>query len=84
LEIRSNPAVVEAYLGGAIDTVERSDVRAHNGAFPAIPGLSATRQAALLSTFGSVDELKKANVSDLMGVPGIGRTLAHRLVQALQ
>ncbi len=40
------------------------------------PGISASRKKALLVAFGSIDRLKKAPVSEIAAVPGIGQKLA--------
>jgi excinuclease ABC subunit C len=42
-----------------------------------VPGIGPTRRAALLARFGSVAALKRASTEDLMGVPGVSRTLAE-------
>ncbi|MBW3086237.1 UvrABC system protein C [Austwickia sp. TVS 96-490-7B] len=45
-------------------------------ALDGIPGLGPTRQAALLSQFGSVAALRQATPDELCAVPGIGPALA--------
>ncbi|GGI95386.1 UvrABC system protein C [Saccharopolyspora subtropica] len=49
----------------------------------AIPGLGATRRAALLKHFGSVRRLRQAGVDEIAAVPGIGRRTAETVHQAL-
>lgn len=48
-----------------------------------VPGLGPTRRTALLKAFGSVKKLRLASVEDIAKVPGIGRSTAESLVQAL-
>ena len=49
-----------------------------------IPGLGATRQAALLAHFGSVRKLRAATRDQVQQVPGIGPRLADTILAALQ
>jgi len=42
------------------------------------------KRAALLEHFGSIEKLKKAKVSQLIEVEGIGKKLATRLVEFLK
>ena len=78
--IRNDPAVVEAYLGGSLAAIERSSKRTE---VPEqrlhVPGLGATREAALLKAFGSVEAIRSARPEDLVSVPGIGPGLAARI-----
>ena len=48
-----------------------------------IPGLGTSRQKALLRHFGSVKRLRGADVTDIMAVPGFGRSLASAVVSHL-
>jgi excinuclease ABC subunit C len=48
-----------------------------------IPGLGASRQKALLRQFGSVKRLRAADITDIMAVPGFGRSLASAVVSHL-
>lgn len=48
-----------------------------------IPGLGPTRQAALLTVFGSVAKLTQASVEEIAAVKGIGPTLAAAIVHHL-
>ena len=48
-----------------------------------IPGLGASRQKALLRHFGSVKRLRTADATDIMAVPGFGRSLASAVVNHL-
>jgi len=52
-------------------------------ALEGIPGLGATRRAALLRHFGSVKRLRAATLDDIAAAPGIGRHLAQVVVIAL-
>lgn len=48
-----------------------------------IPGLGSSRRKALLTHFGSVHALRKANAQDLEQVPGIGPVLAQSIAKYL-
>lgn len=48
-----------------------------------VPGLGATRKAALLRHFGSVKKLRAATAEQVAQVPGIGPTTATAVVAAL-
>jgi excinuclease ABC subunit C len=80
---------VEAYLGGSVTAIERS---AGTGVLPtatealadAVPGLGATREAALLDAFGSVEGVRSAEYDELVKVPGIGPGMAARIQSSLQ
>jgi ABC-type branched-subunit amino acid transport system ATPase component/ABC-type branched-subunit amino acid transport system permease subunit len=89
--VRNDPAVVEAYLGGSLTAIERS---AGAGGGPrqatdtedeqlGVPGLGATREAALLAHFGSVAGVRAAAPEDLTMVRGIGPGLATRIHSSL-
>jgi excinuclease ABC subunit C len=49
-----------------------------------IPGLGATRRAALLRHFGSVKRLRAASADEVAAVPGIGKHTAEVVVAALR
>ncbi len=98
-EIRNDPAVVEAYLGGDIDAIERSDSapaqrrpeRELVGAGAPVtrqelvlPGVGPTRTDRLLRAFGSVDALRSASADEIAAVPGFGPGTAQRVVRALR
>jgi ABC-type branched-subunit amino acid transport system ATPase component len=84
--VRNDPTVVEAYLGGRIEAIERSGMLTDSDAraLREIPGLGPTRRAALLEAFGSVREIRKASVEDLSKVPGFGSALAKKVLTALK
>ena len=52
-------------------------------ALEGIPGLGATRRAALLKHFGSVKRLRAASLDEVAEVPGFGRRTAELVVAAL-
>jgi ABC-type branched-subunit amino acid transport system ATPase component/ABC-type branched-subunit amino acid transport system permease subunit len=94
-EVRNDPAVVEAYLGGSPAAIDRSGVAARraplNGSVPAqtaalseVPGLGPARTDALLQAFGSVEAVRAASLDDLSRVPGVGRSTARRIQDGLR
>ncbi|GAB2674053.1 excinuclease ABC subunit UvrC [Gordonia jinhuaensis] len=48
-----------------------------------VPGLGQTRRTALVSHFGSVARLREASVEQIAQVPGIGKTTARAVSDAL-
>jgi len=48
-----------------------------------ISGLGEVRRKSLLEVFGSVTALRKASISELAAVPGIGEKMAELIVQTL-
>lgn len=44
-----------------------------------VPGIGPKRRQALLRTFGSVDEVRKASLEELLAVPGMTRPAAENL-----
>ncbi|HVB26582.1 MAG TPA: ATP-binding cassette domain-containing protein [Mycobacteriales bacterium] len=108
-QVRTDPLVVEAYLGGSLTAIERSGAlgstatngtggrattavaaRVATAADPlpgellAVAGLGVTRAAALMSTFGSIEALRRASLADLTSVRGVGHGLARRVHEALR
>jgi ABC-type sulfate/molybdate transport systems ATPase subunit len=87
MDVRNDPAVVEAYLGGSIEAIERSD-SAKPASMPTaplvIPGVGATRAQQLLVAFGSVDALRNASVEDIAALDGFGPGTARRVLEALR
>ena len=88
-QVRVDPAVVEAYLGGSITAIERSgsagpsqpvDVK---DVLAGVRGLGSTKLQQLLTTFGNNGDLHTATVEDLQQVPGVGPALAERIRDAL-
>lgn len=83
-EVRNNPAVVEAYLGGNIEAIERSDSGSRRVVDDlVIPGVGAARVQELLATFGSVEALRRASVDELMALDGVGPGTVRRVKEAL-
>ncbi|MCW2571949.1 MAG: putative transporter ATPase and permease protein [Frankiales bacterium] len=94
-EVRNDPAVVEAYLGGSLAAIERSGrstavvtpVSTADSEHPAlsavVPGLGATREAALLDAFGSYEAVRSARPDELTKVRGIGPGMAARITDSL-
>ena len=52
-------------------------------ALDGVPGLGATRRAALVAHFGSVANLRQATIEQISEVPGIGQTTARAVQEAL-
>lgn len=52
-------------------------------ALDGVPGLGATRRAALVAHFGSVANLRRATIEQISEVPGIGQTTARAVQEAL-
>ncbi|MDP9181698.1 MAG: ATP-binding cassette domain-containing protein [Actinomycetota bacterium] len=91
--VRNDPAVVEAYLGGSLEAIERSATKTAQSAdqlVPAqvagdesladvVPGLGKAKEGALLDAFGTVDNIRDARLEDLVAVRGIGPGLAARI-----
>ncbi|MFT6943293.1 MAG: excinuclease ABC subunit C [Nitriliruptoraceae bacterium] len=48
-----------------------------------VPGIGPARRSALLELFGSAAAVRSASVDELVRVPGISRTLAAQLLEAL-
>jgi len=90
--VRNDPAVVEAYLGGSIEAIDRSDssgpARRRDEEPPAgdlvIPGISPSRSRQLVSAFGGVDELRQATVEEIAALQGFGPGAARRVHEALR
>jgi excinuclease ABC subunit C len=62
---------------------QRRGRRAVTSALDAIPGLGAERKRALLRHFGSVRQIKAADIDQLQEVAGIGPRLAETIAAAL-
>jgi len=48
-----------------------------------VPGLGASRRAALLKHFGSLRKLRSASIDQIIAVPGVGRRTAEAVLAAL-
>jgi len=57
--------------------------RVRTSGLEGIPGIGDLRARQLLRYFGSLQRLQKASREDLMEVPGLGPTLAERIVTSL-
>ena len=97
-EVRRDPVVVEAYLGGSITAIDRSagaaaevepppepeaDLEPERTLVDVVPGLGRAREAALLDAFGSIDAVRSASVEELQKVRGIGPGIATRIASSL-
>ncbi|MHB8671719.1 MAG: helix-hairpin-helix domain-containing protein [Acidimicrobiales bacterium] len=91
-QVRTDSRVVEAYLGGSLETIERSgtvtsgastDPDDGRGVLSDVRGLGAVRRAALLATFGSVEAIRRATLDELVRVRGIGPDMARRVQERL-
>jgi excinuclease ABC subunit C len=56
------------YMGSALDNV---------------PGVGPKRKKALLRSFGSVKGIREAGIDDIAAIPGMTRTLAHKVKEYL-
>jgi len=96
-EIRNDPMVIEAYLGGNIEAIERSDAAPPQRTEPAlvgasapfegavvVPGLGAARTDRLLQTFGSLEAVRHASLEEIAAVRGFGPGTARRVLEALR
>jgi ABC-type glutathione transport system ATPase component len=97
-DVRNDPGVVEAYLGGSLEAIERSSTKTAQPAelrvpeqaaardeslAQVVPGLGKAKEGALLEAFGSVQNIRDARVEDLVAVRGIGPGLAARIQTSL-
>jgi ABC-type branched-subunit amino acid transport system ATPase component/ABC-type branched-subunit amino acid transport system permease subunit len=88
-QVRVDPAVVDAYLGGSITAIERSGAPAPSQAvgvesvLAGVRGLGSAKVHQLLTTFGNNGALHAATVEDLQQVSGVGPALARRIREAL-
>jgi len=48
-----------------------------------VPGIGPVRRRMLLERFGSLEELKRASLEDLLSIPGFPKSLALKLYKAL-
>ncbi len=62
---------------------QRRSASMTTSALDGIPGLGAARQKLVLTTFGSVKRVRKATVTELQEVPGIGPAVATAIHEAL-
>lgn len=86
-EVRNDPKVIEAYLGGKIEAIERSGVLSDADVtvdLDGVSGLGRARKEALLKAFGSIDSLRNASLDELVEIPGFGPTLAKRVLREVR
>jgi ABC-type multidrug transport system ATPase subunit len=92
--VRSDPRVVDAYLGGSLAAIERSgavreSTNGGSGGEPiqqllrTVPGLGAARSRQLVQHFGSGQALRQSTLEELQEVAGIGPNLAQRIRDAV-
>jgi len=92
--VRTDPAVVEAYLGGSVTAIERSGSApaAHHvgtavldpvARLRSVPGLSTAKAETLLDHFDTVEALLAATPAEMCTLPGIGPGTARRVLDAL-
>jgi ABC-type branched-subunit amino acid transport system ATPase component/ABC-type branched-subunit amino acid transport system permease subunit len=91
--VRNDPLVIDAYLGGSIEAIERSGAtpaRAVSTGAPdvetllrGIRGLGPARAKTLVSTLGANGSVHAASIEELQQVPGVGPELARRIRAAL-
>jgi excinuclease ABC subunit C len=55
---------------------KRRTAQVTSSALDEVPGVGPARRRALLETFGSVEAIRRADLEDLMEVPGVSRTIA--------
>ncbi len=61
----------------------KRDKKRRESPLESIPGLGPKRRRDLLNHFGGLQELEKASMQDIAGVPGIGAALAETIYSAL-
>ena len=87
-EVRSSPAVVEAYLGGSLEAIERSgpvvSLPAQPDELASLPGVGPNRAEALLRHFESVEGVRQASLQELQQVPGVGAGTAKLITERLR
>lgn len=83
--VKNDSRVVEAYLGGRLEAIERSGVATLELAeLDGISGLGAARKAALLKAFGSMEAIREATVDEIAKLQGFGPALAKKVHRHLR
>jgi len=62
---------------------QRRDVKRRTSTLENIPGVGPKRRKELLTHFGGLQEVMRANVDDLAKVPGISKKMAEEVYSAL-
>jgi hypothetical protein len=87
-QVRATPAVVEAYLGGSIEAIERSGPLAKTPTqdvdLATVLGVGRNRADALLRHFHTIDAVRNASVQALQEVPGVGAVTAKLITERLR
>jgi excinuclease ABC subunit C len=61
----------------------RRDKKRRTSTLESIPGIGATRRRELLRYFGGIQGINHASLDELAKVPGISRSLAEKIFEAL-
>ncbi len=62
---------------------QRRDKKRHTSTLESIPGIGAKRRRELLRYFGGIQAINHASLDEILKVPGISRSLAERIFEAL-
>jgi excinuclease ABC subunit C len=62
---------------------QRRDKKRHTSVLESIPGIGAKRRRELLCYFGGIQAINHASLDEIAKVPGISRSLAERIYEAL-
>ncbi len=62
---------------------QRRDKKRHTSVLETIPGIGAKRRRELLRYFGGIQAINHASLDEIAKVPGISRSLAERIYEAL-
>lgn len=62
---------------------QRRDKKRHTSILESIPGVGAKRRRELLRYFGGIQAINHASLDEIAKVPGISRSLAERIFEAL-
>ncbi len=58
---------------------KRRDKKSIHSVFDTVPGIGKKRKETLLKNFGSIDNIRKATIEELVSIPGISRNIAEEL-----
>ncbi len=73
----------EAHRFGITQVRRKATASAAAGPLERVKGIGPKRRAELVKLFGGLEGLRQASVDDLVRVPGVSRTVAERIVEAL-